>query len=111
MPTNQPPSTPRTLKDVTGDDLAVVMRAIRPLDSGALHCRYCPAGSNNQWQHSEHCIYEQSVKDADVAHEIVTRLRIALASASAPQAMRAPTTEPETVADQRDGDHAGGESG
>ncbi len=65
---------------ITGNDLALVMRAIRPLDSGALHCRYCPAGSNNQWQHTEHCIYAESVKDAEAARRIVTALRMQKAS-------------------------------
>lgn len=68
---------------ITGDDLAVVMRAIRPLDCGALHCRYCRAGSNNQWQHDEHCIYERSVKDAEQARAIVSALRVELASMAA----------------------------
>lgn len=63
---------------VTGNDLVVVKRAIRPLDSGALHCRYCPAGSNNQWQHTEYCIYDQSLRDVEEARSIIAALRVQL---------------------------------
>lgn len=68
-------------QEIAGDDLAVVMRAIRPLDSGALHCRYCRAGQNNQWEHDEHCAYEQSVKDAEKARHIIASLRVKQAEA------------------------------
>lgn len=63
-------------RPITGNDLIFVMRAIRSLDCGALHCRYCRAGQANQWQHEEYCVYQQSVKDAETARGIIASLRV-----------------------------------
>lgn len=64
----------QTKEQVTLEDLAVVRRAIRQMDCGHHYCRYCDAGSGNQWQHRENCAYAESVKDAEAAREIIRRL-------------------------------------
>lgn len=58
---------------MTRDEISVLRRAIRTLDIGASYCRYCCAGSHNQWQHAQHCSYVESVKDFSEAVKILTR--------------------------------------
>jgi hypothetical protein len=66
------------------EQIELIRKAIRPMDCGWHHCRYCPAGSSNGWRHDEHCCYQQSVKDAETAAEACGRILSALESVEAP---------------------------
>lgn len=63
---------------ITKDELEQIERAVRPLDCGHHYCRYCDAGTKNQWQHSEYCSYAQSQRDVDAARKTIDRIRQAL---------------------------------
>jgi hypothetical protein len=72
-------SNPRPTPEDQQARIAAIQKAIRALDCGALHCRYCPAGSRNGWQHEAHCAYVESVKAVETAEQALD----ALASAQA----------------------------
>lgn len=61
---------------ITFDEIEVLLRAVRPLDCGHHHCRYCSTGSSDGWKHTENCPYEQSVRDAEEAKKIIERLKV-----------------------------------
>lgn len=54
--------------------LETIRPAIRQLDCGWHYCRYCSAGTKNNWAHAEHCLYATSVKQADAAKSALAEL-------------------------------------
>lgn len=59
---------------LTLEEVAVLRGAVRMLDSGDHHCRYCDAGSP-EWKHSPTCPYARSVEDVTKALAILDRIR------------------------------------
>jgi len=49
----------------------LVRRSIRPLDCGHHYCRYCEAGTSNNWEHHPSCPYELSIQETDEAKRLV----------------------------------------
>ena len=70
---SQPVALPQEPLDPT--ELDVLARAVRSLDCGVHYCRYCEAGTANQWQHDPNCSYERSVQDVEAARVLLARLR------------------------------------
>lgn len=57
--------------DTLRERLLAAKAAIRVLDCGAHYCRYCPAGTHNNWQHGASCPYEESQREySDGRHAI-----------------------------------------
>jgi hypothetical protein len=52
------------------DRIIEALGNVRPLDCGAHYCRYCPAGTHNQWQHGPSCPYAESQKDYEEAQQL-----------------------------------------
>lgn len=59
---------------LTIDEVRLIRSVIRPLDCGVHYCRYCEAGTSNHWEHGKNCPYEQSVKDAESAKQLLDSL-------------------------------------
>ena len=55
----------------TAEEADALLRSVRPLDCGALHCRYCPAGSHNGWNHTEYCVYDESMRLVEKARKAI----------------------------------------
>lgn len=67
-------SLPTAQEAVTDEEVEALRRSARPLDCGAHYCRYCPAGTHNQWAHTPSCPYVESQQDAELVRTLHAKL-------------------------------------
>ena len=93
----------------TAEEADAILRSVRPLDCGALHCRYCPAGSHNGWEHTEYCAYDESTRLVEKARQAIGNHfpTKAHAPAPTPEAGSPAEDDAKLLADLLDEDAAG----
>jgi hypothetical protein len=69
--------------------ITAALRTVRERDCGAHYCRYCSAGSKNQWQHESYCLYVESQKQSEEARALILEMPGLLAALTAAHAAQA----------------------